>query len=553
MAFRIRPEHLKRYADLGWLLIKHGRTDIARQLGLNNVVSEPIDVDVTEIADLPRDLEKLGPTYIKLGQFLSTRADLLPAAYLAVLTRLQDRVDPFSYEQVERIFYDETGMRISKAFRQFDEQPLAAASLSQTHYAVMRDGREVAVKVQRPGIRKQIILDLDAFGEAAEFLEKHTELGQHFQTHAKLIEFRRALLRELDFRQEALNMAHCARNLEDFRLIEIPEPVERFTSSKILTMDFVHGRKVTEIDPTLYHGLDGKTLARELFRAYLTMIMSDGFYHADPHPGNVFLTDHGHIALIDFGQVGFIAPHLKQKLSRILTALGEKDSEGVAQYAIRIGDPRVDFDEKKLLSRVNEFVTRHQYSALQKMQLGRMMLEVIQISNECGINMPNELTMLGKAMLNLDAVGKTLDPEFDPFNEVREYAPQIMRREMARSLNAHGAVNVLLDSKEFVTQLPSRLSKIMELLAGNRLKLHVDAIDERYLMTGFQKIANRLTVGMILAALIVGAALMMRVETNLTVLGYPLIAILFFLVAAITGAVLAFRILFVDERSRRKK
>src|SRR5580765_2488458 len=246
MGISLRPERLKRYKDVAVLLWKHGRSDIVKSAGLEEAMDgngTPAETVVAEAHELAADLEKLGPTFIKLGQLLSTRADLLPSPYLEALTRLQDRVEPFAYEEVDEIVSGELGVRISKAFADFDPQPLAAASLAQVHRASMRDGREVVVKVQRPNIREQIVEDLEALGQIAEFLDAHTELGKRYDFANMLQGLRTSLLRELDFKLEVNNLIAFGENLREFDRLIVPEPVDDFCTSRVLTMEYIHGKK----------------------------------------------------------------------------------------------------------------------------------------------------------------------------------------------------------------------------------------------------------------------------------------------------------------------
>jgi ubiquinone biosynthesis protein len=555
MAVSLKPTHLKRYKDIAVLLVKYGRADLAESIGMEATVPRP-SRDKTpppEAQELARDLEKLGPAFIKLGQLLSTRADLLPTPYLEALARLQDQVEPFPFAEVERIITEELGMRISKAFDSFEAAPLAAASLGQVHRAVMRDGRVVAVKVQRPGVREQIVEDLEAFTEIARLLDRHLEAGRLFQFEKMVEEFRKTILRELDYKREAQNLLTLRENLDEYEQIVVPSPVLDYTTGRVLTMDFVFGEKITRLSPLTRLEIDGSRLAEELHRAYLKQILVDGFFHADPHPGNVFLTDDGRLALVDLGMVGWISSGLQESLLKLLLAISEGKGEEAAERAAEIGEKLETFDETEFRRRVVELVGEYHSARLEQIQVGRVVIEVSRSSAAAGMRLPSELTILGKTLLNLDEIGRTLDPEFDPNASVRRYAAQLMQRRMWKSASPANIYASLLEAKDFVQKLPGRVNKVLDILANNELRLNVDAVDERALIAGLHKIANRIAFGLILAALIVGAALLMQVPTRFRILGYPGLAILLFLVAAIGGMWLIVSILVRDREPRPRR
>jgi predicted unusual protein kinase regulating ubiquinone biosynthesis (AarF/ABC1/UbiB family) len=552
MSIALNTAHLKRYKDIALLLMKYGRSDLVNQAGLGDVLDEKVDqADAGEAKELAADLEKMGPTFIKLAQLLSTRADLLPIAYLEALTRLQDKVEPFSFGDVEQIVSSELGVRLSKGFSEFEATPMAAASLGQVHFARMRDGRQVVVKVQRPGVREIIVEDLDALEAVAQFLDGHTETGRRYEFQPMLVEFRKSLINELDYRQEARNLTIFADNLREFTRIDVPRPVDDYTTSRVLTMEYIKGKKITSLSPLARIDIDGYVLAEHLFHAYLQQILVDGFFHADPHPGNVFLTDYGSIALIDLGMVARITPSFQEQLLQLLLAISEGRGDEAAERTIKLGVPKEDFDQVMFSRDIADLVTRHQSSNVQEINTGHVVLEITRIAGERGFRLPPEFTMIAKTLLNLDQVVHTLDPSFDPNASIRRHATEIVRQRMLKSLSPGNVFTSALEVKEFAEKLPGRVNKFLDTVANNELKLQVDAIDETKLMAGFQKIANRITLGLILAALIVGAALMMRVETSFKILGYPGLAIIFFLVAAGGGILLAINILYSDEKSEK--
>ncbi|HEX8890543.1 MAG TPA: AarF/UbiB family protein, partial [Pyrinomonadaceae bacterium] len=430
MGISLKPEYLKRYRDIAWLLAKYGRSDLVKQAGLEETIETDAPVtpaSVPEAAELSKDLEKMGPTFIKLAQLLSTRADLLPVPYLEALARLQDDVEPFSFKEVEEIVTAELGLRLSKAFAHFEAQPMAAASLGQVHRAEMRDGRQVVVKVQRPNIRETVVKDLEIMQGIAEFLDSHTETGRRYDFAMILAELRKSLMRELDYRQEMRHLITFNRNFRQSGRIVVPLPVEDYCTSRVLTMDYIKGKKITSLSPLALMDIDGYGLAEEFFRAYLRQILIDGIFHADPHPGNVFLTEDNRIALIDLGMVGHITPEAQENILQLLLAISEGRGDEAATLTIKLGEPKESFEQEKFKRQVADLVTQHQGSNVQEIDAGRVVLEITRISGETGFRLPPEFTLIAKTLLNLDQIVHTLDPAFDPNASIRQNATEIMR------------------------------------------------------------------------------------------------------------------------------
>ena len=560
MGISLHPRHLKRYGALARLLIKYGNSDLVRNAGLEKALVEEDEIAAsghgttvaeTAAGELADDLERLGPTYIKLGQLLSTRSDFLPPAYMEALQRLQDKIQPFPFAEVEQIIESELGVRLSKAFAEFDPEPLAAASLGQVHRAVLRNGRCVAVKVQRPNIREQIAADIEALEDIAEFVDKHTDAGERVQFAAMLEEFRRSMVRELDYLQEAQHLALLRRNLEEFDLIVVPEAVADYTTSRVLTMDYISGRKITDLSPLARMEMNGDALGEQLFKAYLKQILVDGVFHADPHPGNVFLTYSGKLALIDVGMIGRIAPVMQENLLKLLLAVSEGKGENAAEIAIEMGAITNNFERENYIREVSQLVAQHQQTTMAQLDTGRVVLEITRSAAQNGLRLPPELTLLGKTLLNLDLVSRILAPEFDPNDAVRRHASDLMRQRLNKMLSPGNIVSTVMELNDFVQHLPARMNRVFEKVANDQLTLKVDAFDEVKLMEGMQKIANRITVGLVIAALIIGAALMLRVPSSWTILGYPALAMLFFLVAFVAGVLLVYNIMFRDEHKQK--
>ena len=552
MTVPLSPKHFALYKDVLILLAKYGHGELVKNAP---IVDDPLEFGPApavppEAKELTKDLERLGPTFIKLGQLVSTRADFVPPAYMEALSRLQDNVEPFSFGDVEAIVAVEVGARLSKAFREFDSTPMAAASLGQVHRAVLRDGRPVAVKVQRPHIRERVAEELEAMHEIAEILDTHTEAGKRFGFREMVEELRKSLLRELDYRQEAANLRTLGEKLSAFQRIVVPQPVDDYSTGRVLTMDYIGGRKITKLGPLALMEVDGEGLAEELFRAYLQQILVDGFFHADPHPGNVFLTDDGRIALLDLGMTARLGPALQERLLKLLLAIAEGHGEKAADCAIQMGEPRESFDELQFRRRIGEVVAEQHSATVAKMQVGRIVMQVKQIAADCKIRVPPELTMLGKTLLNLDVVGRTLSPDFDPNLSIRRNAAELFRQRTMKGLSPGSFLSALLETRELIEKLPHRLNQLFDLIASNKLRVKVDTIDEDMLMAGLQKVANRIALGLILSALILGASLLMRIETTFRIFGYPGFAILFFLLASAGGVALAIQIIRNDRAAK---
>ena len=553
---KISVNHLKRYKEIALLLWKYGRSDLVQQMGIDEAV-DPQEAKAASAGEaapeqLANDLEAMGPTYVKLGQVLSGRPDLLPDAYLKALARLQDKVKPFSYAEVEEIVATELGVRISKAFSRFDPEPIAAASLGQVHSAALRDGRLVVVKVQRPNIRKQIADDFEVLEQIADFLDAHTELGRRHRFLKILEEFRITILQELNYEREAQNLIALGENLKEFELIQVPQPVPDYSTRSVLTMDYVQGRKITSVGPLGRLEMNGAPLAEELFKAYLKQVLVDGLFHADPHPGNVFLTDGGHIALLDLGMVGHTTLAMQEHLLKLLMAISEGKSDEAADVVIRISQKTEEFNQTEFRRRIGQLMASRQDQGLQQMNVGKSLLEVSKNAADNGLFVPSELTMLGKTLLQLDEVGKILDPAFDPNASIRRNVGELMSQRMRKNATPGSVFSSLLEMKNFVGGLPSRLNKIMDAITNHELEVKIKAVDAKLIMEGLQKIANRITMGLVLAALIMGASLLMQIQTSFRIFGYPGMAILCFLAAAAGGFWLVFSILVQDQKSRKK-
>lgn len=545
---------MSRYADLARLLVKYGRADLVSGAGLDEYLTSDAEAQLDTAAarkavDLAADLERMGPTYIKLGQLLSTRYDMLPPVYTDALARLQDSVEPFPAEQAREIVEAEIGARIRHLFESFDDKPVGAASLGQVHRARTRSGKDVVVKVQRPGIRETVRDDMAVLTQLAELAERRTDVGRRFGITRLLAQFRRSLVGELDYRRESANLVRFGELTAPYPHLVVPQPLPDYTTSRVLTMDFVAGRKVTDVSPYGLLDIDAPTLVAELFRCYLQMILVEGTLHADPHPGNILLTPEGTLALLDLGMVATVPPRIQDKVVKVLLAIGDGDGEEAASVLASMGHSLDGYDAASFRDDVAHLVSSTVAMGAD-LQAGAVLVQLSRLSGQHGLRPPAEMSMIGKALLNLDQTTAHLDPTFAPAEAIRDNLAQIMRGGL--SVSSAGIMAAAIEAKEFTAQLPRRANRILDSLADGELTVRVNAIDEQRLLMVLQRLTNRLTMGLVLAAIVVGAALMMQVPTASEILGYPAIAMVFFVLAAVAGAVLVAWIALTDRKVARR-
>ncbi|MDO5654799.1 MAG: AarF/UbiB family protein [Flavobacteriaceae bacterium] len=552
----IIPEKYEQYVKFFEFIVKYRKSDVFRSatdVSLDNDSEFSTDLNPAP-EELAKDLKKMGPTYVKLGQLLSTRPDLLPEPYLEALAELQDDVENISFGVVEQIIQEELGVKMSKIFKDFDYIPIASASIGQVHRAELFSGKIVAVKVQRPGAREQITKDVKALQEMANFAVKHSEDARKYALDDVIEEISYTLLNELDYRQEAKNLLMLQENLKEFEHLVIPQPVMDFTTKKVLTMDFITGHKVTDITPFRKLEHDLSLPLEDLVKAYLKQIIVDGFAHADPHPGNIQLTRDNRVALIDLGMVAKFGKNLQESILKLMMAISQFDGDEVSKILLDIS--KYDAHHANTIEfskQIGRMVRASENSDAQEMQTGKMMILMNRVAAQNDIKLPVELNILGKILLNMDRIVASMNPNYQIQETIRNYIHEIMQKKMWKELKPENAFSVLLESKKLTENLPERLNKITENLANNELQIKVDAIDEQRFTDAFQKVANRITVGLIIAAMIVGAALLIQVPTKTTIMGYPALAIIMFLIAALLGFYLIYAIIKNDESFRLRK
>ncbi|MDQ3159948.1 MAG: AarF/UbiB family protein [Pseudomonadota bacterium] len=501
-----------------------------------------------------RDLEALGPTFIKIGQALSTRPDMVPPAYMVALERIQDNVDPLEMTDVRAVIEEELGAKLTSVFATFDEKPLGSASLAQVHRATLRDGRQVAVKVQRPEIVQGIHADLDILTGVADKADRWTDAGRRAKFAEWVHEFRKALLSELDYVTEAENLERFNNHFESYPELFVPLPVWDLTRKRVLTMTLVEGVKATSLGGLRRTEQDLAPLATAVMRGYLDQVFVHGEIHADPHPGNLLVTNDGRIALLDLGMVAHVPPRQRERLLKLLFAAVDGRGEEVATEAIGMGVRLEDFDETRYVREVGQMVARYAASSGGRSQSeGRLMLELVMLASACGLRTPPEMSLLGKTLLNLEAVCDALDPDLDVKRIVEDHLEQIMKKRLKQAFSPSRLATEAMELQALVRDAPSKLSDILSLAAENKLQIRVAGLDESRLMENLQKIANRISTGIITASLILASALLMRLEGGPRLLGYPALATLLFVVAAALGLALVVLALMRDRKAKPRE
>ena len=547
------PTGVARTAQILRFLLKYRTAGVFTGLDLDAAAETVDDQPASGTPEeFVKDLESLGPTFVKIGQALSTRPDMVPPAYLEALERMQDNVAPVPFDEIREVVEQSLGVRLSKPFTEFDETPIGCASLAQVHRACLRDGRTVAVKVQRPGIGPQIRADLDAIGALAKRADQHTRMGRDVHFADWVQEFRRALLGELDYRMEAENLDRFGEHLADYPQLYVPSPLWDLCADKVLTMDLVEGTKVTEVSGLRRTEEPMDDLARALMRGYLDQVFVHGEIHADPHPGNLLVTHDGRLALFDLGMIAHVPPRMRERLLKLLFAAVDGRGEAVANESIAMGTRLEHFDAGRYQREVGQMVARYAaHASGRNVSEGRLMLDLVRLGTACGLRTPPELSLLGKTLLNLERVADALAPDVDVREVVEGHLDGVMRGRLRKALSPSSIATELMEVQGLLRDAPRKVSDLLSLLADNRFKVQVGGLDK--LMESLQKIANRIAAGVITASLIIGAALMMRIDTGPHLFGYPAIALVLFLIGAGLGITIVVNSLRSDRKAKPKE
>ncbi len=593
----LAPRYLPRLAATVGLFTRYGLLDFARGQGLLGLEGIELGKDSDDGVASPEKakefrerLVELGPAYIKLGQVLSTRPDLLPPAYIQELENLQDSVPAMPLDEVEKTIEAELGARISKLFATFDPNPLGSASLGQVHASQLRDGRDVVVKVQRPGIREQLADEIEFFRELASYFTEHTSAGERVDTIGIVQQVEQALRDELDYRTEARNGASFRRALARFPHILIPRVIDAYTTHKVLTTERVRGLKISEIPPVTRIDHDFSGLAEEFARAYLHQIAVSGHFHADPHPGNIFVVlrsdenprtpaeakaadrrleereaqtpllktealavkeakrpahpEDPKLAMVDFGMTSHLTRKLRDSIVRLLLAMADNQGDEAADVLIEIGEPIETFHRSEYVRQISALIARHADQTVADTPAGLLLYEMISIGYRCGLRLPSELTLLAKALFNLDAVTRALDPTFNPSEPIRDYTGEIANQRARQDLSPRKLFAIASSTSDLLQALPRRLDTITERMSRNDFAFRIDAPQLPVLLEGMQKIANRILVGLIIAGLLIGSGQMLPYSRTLGMVGIVL--------AGGIGVYVLITALLTDRRSSKR-
>lgn len=541
MASSLKLKHLPRYGELALMLLGH------RDVFANGDDGSPEDATA-----LAAELQAKGPAYVKLGQLLSGRADLLPPAYVQALGELRDRAEPLDFDVVRDVVEEELHARLEAVFTTFDRVPLGSASTAQVHRATLPDGKLVAVKVQRPGVRRRMVEDMDVIAELAGSLDEHVGAARRAGLVQMVGEYRRSVMAELDYRQEAGNLRALSQALEPYPRLFCPLPIEDLSTSRVLTMTLVDGRSVSSMGAT-GHGLStGDELVAQLFKAYLDQVLVHGVFHADPHAGNALLTADGRLALVDVGMVAHITPELQDCLLRLLVALSEGNGTEVTEVLTGTGEALEDFDKPLLVRQVTSLVVPVGKEALEDLQVGRQLADLARVSLDNGLRPAVELTMLGKALLELDDLARRLAPAYKPRQAIVEHVMYLMRHRVMRSASPSNLVSAALEAKDLVEHLPRRVNKVLDSLAEGRFHINVDGLEEADLMRSVQKLANRFAAGLAVAAFVLAAAIFSVPTGGPKWMGVSGFTIVFLGLAFLVGAGLLFSTVRHDLPQRKR-
>lgn len=540
-----RRSNLGRLNEIAGVLIRHGLSDLLRRWGLASALEKAghrLHLDhAADLAQLPppvqvrQALEELGPTFVKLGQILAGRADMFGPEWIAEFEKLHSHVPGLPFEALRAQLREDLQGEPEEVFARFDTEPLAAASIAQVHRAQLHDGTEVIVKIRRPGIQEVIEADLRLLDRLVAIAEAEVPALAPYRPRQLLREFGRSLHRELNLATECRHAERLARNMAAFPWVHIPRTHWAWTKERVNVQDYVQGIAGHELDRLAAAGLDRKLLAQRGAQAVLKMIIEDGFFHADPHPGNVFYLPDNRLAFIDFGMVGHLSMRRRQQLLKLLLGLVQRQPSTVADVLLEWTRDGQSVPAEKLENDIEAFIDQYHGVQLAELSLGQMLLDVTTILRENHLALPPDLALLIKTFITLEGLGRGLDPDFNMAGEALPLLRQVVRaryRPKALATRAWTSVQRLLELSE---QLPQDISRLLRNARQGRLNIGLEIQSLKRVGNQLDRAANRLSLALIIAALIIGSSIVMTVGGGPTLLGLPAFGLLGFLGAAVGG------------------
>ena len=472
---------------------------------------------------LRRTLERLGPTFIKFGQVLSLRPDLLPLSYTKELEKLLDNVNPISFNEVKSIIESELKQPLHKVFSDFDRKPIASASISQVHKATLRTGEKVAVKVQRPNIRKVMSTDIDIMFHIAELLEKHVERAREYKPVSIIREFREWTEKEIDFRLEARNVKRFYSNFAGSRTVKIPKLYEQWTTEKILVLEFIEGIELNNLGEIAKRGIDFNKVVQNGLDAILTMVFVHGFFHADPHPGNIIITKDGKVAFVDFGIVGFFDERLKNKSIDLLYGIVEGQPDIIVETLLSMGFETKKVDMEAFRMDISEVITPLQSGSIKDIKLSKVLEEVISVPLKHKLKIPASFVLFGKTIITLEGVALEYNPDFKIAEAAKPFVEKIIMKR-SNPINAfRNFVHNISRYKRIADDLPEKAERILERLEKGSIKIDIEDTDIKKLALEIDRSSSRITYGLIIAALLLTSAITIQFARGPSFFGIPIL------------------------------
>jgi len=543
---------IRRYWNIVRVLSKYGFNHILEMLGLTDMVvrsrrmlrvKSPNLARLTAAERMRMALEELGPTFIKLGQILSTRPDVVPHSFVKEFEKLQDDVPSFSFEEVLSQVAGELGGPASAFFAEIEPQPLAAASIAQVHRARLSSGADVVIKVRRPGVVELVESDISALMALANLAERHMPGNEIYDPVGIVREFARTIRREMDFSREGHTIEKFRDNFAKTPWMHFPHVYWEQSARGVLTMEYVDGIKVSDLQALDRQGLDRRLLARRGADAFLEMILSHGFFHGDLHPGNVLILPDNSICLLDYGMVGRLDEGLKTFITDIICAIMNRDMDEVVSLLLFAGDISDNLDIGALKRDLSNFIDSYYEIPLKEIEVGRMLMEFIGIITLYSIRIQPDLMLLIKSLVLVEGIGRSLDPAFDMVEHLRPFIAKALRKKYSPRAVSRDITMVLASYLSLARNIPRDLKEIINRINRNKFKIDLEHRGLDKFTTDFDRSINRLSISMILAALIIGSSLIMQTDKGQKLLGFPALAFLGYTVAGLIGLWLVYAII----------